>query len=309
MEPLNIGISTDLAIGHAAALGRDLKEKLGEPLGSFVKSDLNEFLRKKLALKVKTDADRKAWGYLISLVGNKGVWSATQCRFLVFETMGWLAKLAGLPDYFSEFSILPNPKAHMELPAYGGQSLAENGYTGRSGPDLQLGLPRTISIKNRVRYPNITVVRNTGRIDQYMPKSLVMRYSEDPTQPPELETLPFFRAVPVGFENEWVVEPSLRNLPGREAKFSMCMLAEQVQCFLVEAIALQIGETATSTEATMTDLFDLFNLVYRKRFAFYLTDPYRQIGKRTQRVTVYGPESPSTIVPIQKQRSFQFSLL
>ena len=158
---MKVGISTESVIGHAAALGRDLKSVLGEPLGEYTPEDLKLYLRKRFSDKIRTDMDRDAWGYLISFVGNRARWSATQCRFIVFETLAWLAQQAQVADYFSASAVLPNPSASARLKAYRGQAMAQNGYLGRSGPRLILGDPRTIGIHNTTRYPNVTQVRKT----------------------------------------------------------------------------------------------------------------------------------------------------
>ena len=309
---MKVGISTESVIGHAAALGRDLKSVLGEPLGEYTPEDLKLYLRKRFSDKIRTDVDRDAWGYLISFVGNRARWSATQCRFIVFETLAWLAELAQVPDYFSGSAVLPNPSASARLQAYRGQAMAQNGYIGRSGPTLTLGDPRTIAVRNKTRYPNVTQVRKTGNPQSYMPKEVTMRYSEDPALPPELLFVPEFFAVrgTTRGSSSWRVEPEMRNLNGRQAKFSLCMLAEQIQCLVVEAIALHIGAEDTASEASTTDLFDLFNLIYRKSYEFYLVDRARKFDN-VKRLTLYGEPEPlaSSLIPIEELSTTQLRLL
>jgi len=308
---MKVSISTESVIGHAAALGRDLKSRLGEPLGEYAPEDLKLYLRKRFSDKIQTEMDRDAWAYLISFVGNRARWTATQCRFVVFETLAWLANQAQVENYFSASAILPNPTAYAKIAAYKGFGMARNGYLGRSGPTLALGDPRTIAIRNKTRYPNITQVRKTGNPQSFMPKEITMRYSEDPASPPELLTLPEFFAVrETSRLGRWGIDPEIRELDGRQAKFSLCMLAEQVQCFVVEAIALHIGVEDTASEASTTDLFDLFNLIYRKNYEFYLRDHSRRFDN-IKRLTLYGDPSPqvSDLIPIENLSSTQLRLL
>lgn len=308
---MKVGISTESVIGHAAALGRDLKSVLGEPLGPYTPEDLKHYLRKRFSDKIKTEMDRDAWTYLISFVGNRARWSATQCRFIVFETLAWLATQAQVRDYFSSSAVLPNPSASARLDAYRGQAMARNGYIGRSGPTITLGDQRTIAIRNKTRYPNVSQVKKTGNPQSYMPKDITMRYSEDPASPPELLPVPEFFAVrESALRTSWRVDPEMRSLSGRQAKFSLCMLAEQIQCLVVEAIALHIGAEDTASEASTTDFFDLFNLIYRKSYDFYLIDRSRKFN-HIKRLTLYGDPTPtaSDLIPIEDLGSMQLKLI
>ena len=83
------------------------------------------------------------------------------------------------------------------------------------------------------------------------------------------------------------------------------MLAEQIQCLVVEAIALHIGAEDTASEASTTDLFDLFNLIYRKGYEFYLVDRSRRYENIEEADTLWG--GPAFLVQFDPYRRSQLN--
>lgn len=190
-----------------------------------------------------------------ALLGNRARWDAPLCRLFVLRFLDFFAtrlagdKVLGLTDAF--FSQGAKSKA---LPWYRGSEFTPM-YT-PDAPTLYFGDPRTLTIKQRVMFPNVS-----KGPDEYMFKLINLRY--DVASSGDVKLLPFpafaARVAPGGALSATGL---ISNLPGYICRFSHCQLAGLIRKLVDSAFRMVVGEPVTAADVRVARLLaDVVNLV------------------------------------------------
>lgn len=241
-------------------------------------------------------------------LGNSSRWNLPLCRYITLRFLSEITRAMestglGVSVQPSEFlKPFTNPTANLKVRL--NYSLAEIGSGVISDPAvLFLGDARTIAVKARVRYPNVSVM-NTFGTDNYgdMWKWVNLRYQRNSDGSVAFVSLPKFEASKKPeFEGRSLFSTKglITSMDGRLCKFSYCQLASQVRNLCVLSLSMLNGEPVNDTETAKSRfLFDLLNLVQKTNVRFSLEG--QSIGTSIGTSTA----SPLRINPAQKETVF-----
>ena len=264
----------------------DIFDRAGD-LGITTPKFVNERFRDKLAISYADELefykiDPMRVGYLL---GNKSRWTQPLCKYMTLHFLRYICeesrkilKPAALrtgmvkrPPLKRGFNVqdLTNPREKpIRLLNYSKTEVSAGRID--SVPRLYIDNARTISIKARVKYPNVSK-RRQGVSDAANWKWIDLRWERSGGGYARLMKLP-------NFQSASSTIGSIRDLDGRIAKFSYCTLANSIKDLAYHALAMinkdQVSDKQTAESA---HIFDLANLIQKQTIHFYLA-----MGQRSE---------------------------
>lgn len=225
---------------------------------------------------------------LAAVVGNRARWDAPLCRLMVLRFLDFFSARLGanVSRNLSQYVTNRNVRT-IQLPWYRGSDFSPS-YT-PDAPTLYIGDPRTLAIRQRVMFPNVS-----KGPDEYMFKLINLRYDIDSRGVPKLLPFPAFEARAKGDDRTLTTAGVISGLPGFICRFSYCQLAGLLRKLTAAALKQLAGEPVTAGELRVARLFaDVVNIVYGKSETFEVagtptSSPVRINSADLADLTVYG---------------------
>jgi hypothetical protein len=199
-----------------------------------------------------------------ALLGNKARWDAPLCRLMVLRFLDFFAaRLAGVKPLQLTEALVARGEKSVLLPWYRGADFSPV-YT-PDGPTLYFGDARTLTLKQRVMFPNVT-----KGPDEYMFKLVNLRYEVLPGGGAKLLPFPAFVARPAAGGGGGVTAAGLiSSLPGDICRFSYCQLAGLLRRLCEASFRMLVGEVVTAADIRLARLFvDVVNVIYNTTETF-----------------------------------------
>jgi len=231
----------------------DEAEKLGLRLPHYANPDIEYFFESRGLGRI---IGEDCVPYLLSFIGNKTRLKAKLCKFIVLDFLVFL--LERVPDRKNLPHVNHLLDTHIKeviLGSYG--AYAKNASRLQTGPRLMLKGKNTLTIENKVNYPNAYNIRNS-LTSTVMLKFFTMRYKLNEDETASLIPLPAFR-YDASLDT---VQPKGKDLDGYLASLTYCTQAQEIKTLVTEAVSVLLGDTdVESKKRLLGKLVDFAQLI------------------------------------------------